>query len=90
MIGGEHVTAEDIVAFCRNNQNGIDFAVPQPWLDKVRELGIKEMFVYSYQEQDGSPTWGQPVGLGEMLLKEVAEGRAIVLTTDEYAKLVGE
>ncbi|MDD5049118.1 MAG: hypothetical protein PHH09_09340 [Methanoregulaceae archaeon] len=86
--GGQHVTISDIVKFCREDDNGIDYAVPQHWLDSVRELGIKTKFVYSYREEDGQQTFGQPVSIGDMLLHEVAEGKAVVLKTKEWDSLM--
>jgi hypothetical protein len=86
--GGQYTDYADIVKFCRGNDNGIDYAVPQPWLDDVRKLGIKTKFVYSYQEEDGAKTFGTPVAPGDMLLHEISEGRTVVLKTEEYESLV--
>jgi len=88
MLAGDHVTIGDVVKFCRGDDTGIDFAVPQPWLDEVRKLGIKTNFVYSYQEKDGQPMFGTPVAPGDMLLHEISEGRTVVLKTEEYESLV--
>lgn len=85
--GGQYTDYADIVKFCRGNDNGIDYAVPEPWLDDVRKLGIKTKFVYSYQEQDGATTFGQPVPPGDMLLEKIFDGSAVVMTAEEYEGL---
>ncbi|MCP1393273.1 MAG: hypothetical protein J5I35_11050 [Methanothrix harundinacea] len=85
---GERVTAGDVVRFCRGEDfKGIDLAVPQSWFEDMRRLNILSQFVYSYQEVDGSPTFGRPVSLGDMLLQEVSEGRAVVLKAVDYYAL---
>lgn len=85
---GETVTAGDVVRFCRGDDfKGIDFAVPQSWFDDMRRLNILSTFVFSYQEKDGAPTFGRPVSLGDMLLQEVAPGRAVVLKAVDYYAL---
>lgn len=90
MLGGEqHVTKGDVVKFCRGTDNGIDYAVPQPWLDKVRGLGIYTTFVWSYvSEDDNKPMYGHPVAIGDMILDELHSGNAVLLKTEEYESLV--
>lgn len=81
------ISVGDILEFCREDTSGIDYAVPQPWLDEVQNLGIKTNFVWSYQEKDGNPMSGRPVSIGELILDEIVHGRAYLVSTEEYFRL---
>ena len=81
------ISVGDILNFCRKDSTGIDTAVPQPWLDKVRILGIKDQFVWSYQEKDGNTMFGKPISIGDLVLDEIVHGRAVLLLADEYTRL---
>ncbi len=89
MFCGEGVTAGDIVKLCLKDDTGVDYAVPQPWLDEVTKLGIKTKFVWSYRRKDGITTYGHPVALGDMVLDGIADGKLVLMTTEEYTKLAG-
>jgi len=80
-------SAGDIVKFCLGDDTGVDFAVPQPWLDEVRRLNIKSRFVWSYRRKDGNTTFGHPVSLGDMLLDKIIEDDLVVIPAEEYYKL---
>ena len=58
MLCGDGITAGDIVKLCLKEDTGVDYAVPQPWLDQVRRLDIKTRFVWSYRKKDGNTTFG--------------------------------
>ena len=86
MLTGD-ISVGDILNFCRKDSTGIDTAVPQPWLDEVRKLGIRDQFVWSYQEKDGNPMTGRPVSIGDLVLEEIVIGRAHLISAEEYTKL---
>ena len=81
------ISVGDILNFCREDNTGIDTAVPQTWLDEVRKLGIRDQFVWSYQEKDGNSMAGRPISIGDLVLDEITHGRAVLVTADEYTRL---
>jgi len=81
------ISVGDVLEFCRNDTTGIDYAVPEPWLDEVRKLGVRDQFVWSYQEKDNCPMTGRPISIGSLVLDEIAHGRACLISAEEYNKL---
>ena len=55
----------------KEDQNKIDYAYPQQWADKMRELGVQpEWFVWSYINDAFS---GAPLNLAEMFCSKYGE-----------------
>lgn len=86
--GGNRVTSGDVVNFCRGTDDKIDYAVPQEFHNKMVELDVDTVFVWSYQKRDGRELFGCPVALGHMILEELHSGNAVLLKTEEYESLV--
>jgi len=56
------------------NTSGIDYAIPQPVADNLRQLGMDlTYFVYSYKEEDNGGNFGRLVNLAEKLLAKQGE-----------------
>jgi len=56
------------LVFTKEELNSIDTAYPQPWADKMREMGVQpRMFVWSYLEHRIS---GAPVNLAEKFFEK--------------------
>jgi len=86
MLTGD-ISVGNVLDFCREDTSGIDTAVPQTWLDEVRKLGIRDQFVWSYQDKDGNTMCGRPISIGDLVLDEITHGRAVLVTADEYARI---
>jgi hypothetical protein len=77
------MTKDDIIALSVANgetKPTVDFAIPQPWADMVREHQIESRdFVWSYGGSKDEPKnmFGQPVHIGTYLLRAVQKGNLI-------------
>ena len=68
-----------------DNYNGVDSAVPEPWVEKLMALGLDRhsiLLYYAYSYKNSS--FGKPVHLAEAMLEKMAN--IIVKVTDGQGK----
>jgi len=61
------------------NYDGVDSAVPEPWVDRLVQLGLDRhsiMMYYAYSYHNGN--CGKPIHLGEELINLMAHTRVMV------------
>lgn len=73
--------------FTKEELRNIDTAYPQPWADKMREMGVDpRYFVWSYNEHRIS---GAPVDLAKMFLERFNKLPHLLETADQDRNEIG-
>jgi hypothetical protein len=85
-----HLTKGELMRFTGNDR-AVDSALPEPWLDKVVQLGFDRheiLFSYGYSYKDNS--LGRPISLPMAFILELQERRIKLLDEDGKSIIRGE
>lgn len=71
------MTKVDLVRAAGMGSESIDYALPQAWVDKCRELGIRNPEINYVWHYPHGGVHGEPVSLGELFAKALERGAII-------------